>query len=196
MHDLARLTLCYRQIFARHRSPSDIGRARASPAIDAMTIAQSKGLTLQHVSCPAANASTSELHKIRLAHFNHESTRMNTNSCSHRSGRRPRFHSTDWGAQAASLLVTAASRRDLENSESWIAVCRAARFHVVFKIGAERFSGDPSFTRQRRSMSLREVRRLDWLKCKVGRRTTRQWELIRYQDCDEVYFDSAGRAGF
>jgi hypothetical protein len=39
-------------------------------------------------------------------------------------------------------LATAASRRDLENSESRIAICRAARFHVVFKIGAERFCGD------------------------------------------------------
>jgi len=42
-------------------------------------------------------------------------------------------------------------------------------FHVVFKIGAERFYGDPSFTRARRSMSLTEVRRLDQLKCKIGR---------------------------
>ena len=31
-----------------------------------MTIAQSKGRTLQHVSCPAANASTSGLHIICL----------------------------------------------------------------------------------------------------------------------------------
>jgi hypothetical protein len=38
-------------------------------------------------------------------------------------------------------LATAASRRDLENSESRIAVGRAARFHVVLKIG-ERFYGD------------------------------------------------------
>jgi hypothetical protein len=89
MRDFARLTLCYDEIFARHGSPGDIGRARASPAIDAMTIDQSKRPTLQRVSRPAANASTSELHKIRLAHSNHESTllckatarqaRMNTN---------------------------------------------------------------------------------------------------------------------
>ncbi len=55
-----------------YRSPGDIGRAGASPAIDAMTIDQRKRPTLQHVSRPAANASTSELHKIRLAHSNHE----------------------------------------------------------------------------------------------------------------------------
>ena len=57
-----------------------IRRTRASPAIDAMTIDQRKWPTLQHVSCPAANASTSELHKICLAQSNHELTRMNTNS--------------------------------------------------------------------------------------------------------------------
>src|SRR5881392_3453648 len=79
MRNLARLTLRHDQIFARHRSPGNVRRTGASPAIDAVTIAQSKGPTLQHVSCPAANASTSELHKIRLAHFNHELTRMNTN---------------------------------------------------------------------------------------------------------------------
>jgi len=46
----------------------------------------------------------------------------------------------------------------------------------------ERFYGDPIFTRFRRSMSLTEVRRLDMLKCKVGRRTTQQRELIQSQD--------------
>jgi hypothetical protein len=50
-----------------------------------MTIDQRKRPALQQVLCPAANASTSELHKIRSAHFNHELTRMNTNSCSRRS---------------------------------------------------------------------------------------------------------------
>jgi hypothetical protein len=95
MRDFARLTLCYDEIFARHGSPGHIGRAHTSPAIDAMTIDQSKRPTLQHVSCPAANASTSEIHKIRLPHFNHEFTllrkstarqaRMSTNSCSRRS---------------------------------------------------------------------------------------------------------------
>src|SRR5206468_10389479 len=79
MRDLARFTFCYDQVLAAYASPSDVGRARASAAIDAMTIAQGRGPTLQHVSCPAANASTSQLHKISLAHFNHELTRMNTN---------------------------------------------------------------------------------------------------------------------
>src|SRR5205807_9445407 len=79
MRNLARFTLCYDEIFARHGSPRDIWRAGASAAIDAMTIAQGEWLTLQHVSCPAANTSASDLHKIRLAHFNHELTRMNTN---------------------------------------------------------------------------------------------------------------------
>jgi hypothetical protein len=60
-----------------------------------------------------------------------------------------------------SIPPSVSSRRDLKNSESRVAVCRAARFRIVFKIGAERFSGDPSFTRSHRSMSLTEVRRLD-----------------------------------
>ena len=89
MRDFARLTLCYDQIFAGHGSPGDIGRTRTSPAIDAMTIGPCHWPTLQHVSCPAANASTSELHIIRLAHSNHECTRMNTNlgsACVSRAG--------------------------------------------------------------------------------------------------------------
>jgi len=88
MRNLARLTFCHGEIFARHRPPGYVRRTGASPAIDAVTIAQSKRPTLQHVSCPAANASTSELHKICLAQSNHESTRMNTNSCSHAAVRR------------------------------------------------------------------------------------------------------------
>src|SRR4030095_9889511 len=78
VRDFARLTLCHDQICARHRSPGHVRCARASPAIDAVTIAQRKGPTLQLVSCPAAHASTSKLHKIRLAHFNHKSTRITT----------------------------------------------------------------------------------------------------------------------
>jgi hypothetical protein len=85
MRNLARFTYCYDEIFARHGPPGDIRRPGASPAIDAMTIDQSKRPTLQHVSCPAADASTSDLHIIRLAHFNHGFTRTNTNSCSRRS---------------------------------------------------------------------------------------------------------------
>src|SRR5215813_3825615 len=48
-------------------------------AIDAMTIAEFKRPALPRVSCPAANASTSDLHKISLAQSNHEFRRMNTN---------------------------------------------------------------------------------------------------------------------
>jgi hypothetical protein len=47
-------------------------RTRASPAIDAMTIDQCRRPALQHVSCRAANTSSSALHKIRLAHCNRE----------------------------------------------------------------------------------------------------------------------------
>ena len=54
------------KIFARDGSPGDIGRTRTSPAIDTMTIARGRGPTLQHVSCPAANASTSEFHIMLL----------------------------------------------------------------------------------------------------------------------------------
>ncbi len=64
MRDLARLTSCHAQVLAAHGSPGDVGRAGASPAIYAMTIARGNRRTLQHVSYPAANASTSELHII------------------------------------------------------------------------------------------------------------------------------------
>lgn len=62
VRDPARFALRHDQIFTRHRSPLHIRRTRASPAIDAMTIDQRRGPTLQHVSCPAANASTSDFH--------------------------------------------------------------------------------------------------------------------------------------
>src|SRR5205823_14074703 len=84
---VAHVTLCHTQIFAGHGSPGDIGRGRASRAIYAITHVERKRPALQHVSCPAANASTSELHKIRLAHFNHESTRMKMNGLSFRCQR-------------------------------------------------------------------------------------------------------------
>src|SRR5205823_12027621 len=64
VRNLARLALCHDQILARYRAPRHVGRARTSPAIDAMTIDQCKWATLQHVSCPTANASTSELHNL------------------------------------------------------------------------------------------------------------------------------------
>jgi hypothetical protein len=79
MRNFARLTSCHSQIFAGHGSPGHIGRAGASPAIYAMTIVQGKGRTLQHISCPAANASACQLHKTRLVDSNHELTRINTN---------------------------------------------------------------------------------------------------------------------
>jgi hypothetical protein len=56
--NFARLALCHYQIVARHRSPLHMGRTRAPPAIDAMTIDQRKWPALQHVACPPANAST------------------------------------------------------------------------------------------------------------------------------------------
>src|SRR5207244_11666110 len=64
IRNLARFTLCHDQVLARHRSPLHIRRTGASPAIDAMTIDQCRWQTLQHVSCPTANASTSELHNL------------------------------------------------------------------------------------------------------------------------------------
>jgi hypothetical protein len=51
-----------------------VRRARASAAIDAMTIDQCKWPTLQHISCPTANASTSELHKIHLSELINQET--------------------------------------------------------------------------------------------------------------------------
>jgi hypothetical protein len=59
--NLAGFPFCHQDILARHRSPSHMRRTGASPAIDAMTIDQRNWPTLQHISCPAANASTSEL---------------------------------------------------------------------------------------------------------------------------------------
>jgi hypothetical protein len=65
--NFARLPLCHEQTPAWHRSPLYIRRTRASPAIDAMTIDECRWPALQHVSCPATNASTSNLHIICLA---------------------------------------------------------------------------------------------------------------------------------
>src|SRR5207249_2946138 len=107
-----RLTFCDDEIFATHRSPGDIGRAGASAAIYAMTIAQSKGRTFQHVSGPAANASTSKLHKIRLAHFSHEFTPMTRIVVA--AGRRPRFHSADWGRRRGDLVIACPERSRTE----------------------------------------------------------------------------------
>jgi len=113
MRDFARFTFCDDEIFARHRSPCDIRSTRATPAIDAMTIDQSNRPTLQHISCPAANASTSDLHKFVLAHFNCELTRMNTNCCGPPEAGRP----------------TAASFRESKSS----------RRHLVFKLSCRTF---------------------------------------------------------
>src|SRR6266487_453277 len=66
MRDFTRFALCHGQILAGHGSPCDIGRAGTPPAIYAMTVNQGKGPTPQHVSCSAANASTSEFHMICL----------------------------------------------------------------------------------------------------------------------------------
>jgi uncharacterized membrane protein YeaQ/YmgE (transglycosylase-associated protein family) len=66
MRDFAWLTFGDDKVFARHRSPSDVGRSGASPAIDAMTIDQRSWSALQRVSCPAANASTDKFHIISL----------------------------------------------------------------------------------------------------------------------------------
>jgi len=61
---LARFALCHDHILARYRSPLQVRCTGAPPAIDAMTINQSERPTPQHVSCPATNASTSDLHKV------------------------------------------------------------------------------------------------------------------------------------
>src|SRR5262249_50854908 len=62
VRNLPRLALRHDQIFARHCSPGHIRRTRAFLAINAMTINHRQWATLQHVSCPAAKASTNELH--------------------------------------------------------------------------------------------------------------------------------------
>jgi hypothetical protein len=51
-----------------------MGRTSASPAVNAMTIDQCRRAALQHVSCPAANASTSELHVIHLPEQTNQET--------------------------------------------------------------------------------------------------------------------------
>src|ERR1041385_520881 len=80
VRDLARFTFGHDQILARHCSPRHIGPARASPAIDAITITQEKRPTLQHVSCPAANASTSQLHIICVSSHSLSLTQEPTHS--------------------------------------------------------------------------------------------------------------------
>jgi hypothetical protein len=67
--NLAQVAFCHDQIVARHCSPSDIRRSRTFLAIDAVTINHRQWPTLQHVSGPATNTSTSQLHKIRLNAF-------------------------------------------------------------------------------------------------------------------------------
>src|SRR5262249_22497940 len=62
VRNLPRLALRHDQIFARHCSPGHIRRTRAFLAINAMTINDRQWATLQHISCPAAKASTNELH--------------------------------------------------------------------------------------------------------------------------------------
>jgi hypothetical protein len=81
-----------------------------------MTIDQGKRPTVHHVSCPAANASTSDIHKICLAKSNHELTllhkvtarqaRMNTNlnlpgstGCQSATGRIRRGEPVGFGCQ-------------------------------------------------------------------------------------------------
>src|SRR5919198_1142149 len=78
IRQLARLAFCDLQVLAGDRPPRDVGRAGASPAIDAMTIDQCMWSTLQHVPCPATNASTREFHKTHLAECNRELARLNT----------------------------------------------------------------------------------------------------------------------
>src|SRR5919198_1684465 len=75
IRNLPRLTFCDDEISARHGSPGDMRCAGAAPAIDAMTIDQSKRLALQQVSCSAANASTSDLHAIGLPRSMNQETR-------------------------------------------------------------------------------------------------------------------------
>jgi hypothetical protein len=70
-------------------------------------------------------------------------------------------------------------------NEKRISDCPGKRLHVAFKIGAERFSGDPSFTRSRRSMSLAEVRRFDLISsAQMQNRPSNDSaiELMGYQD--------------
>src|SRR5215475_2294107 len=66
VRNLARFALSHDQILARHRSPLHIRRTRASPAINAVTIDQRNWPALHHVSCPAANASSSDFHIVLL----------------------------------------------------------------------------------------------------------------------------------
>src|SRR5439155_827078 len=56
VHPLSRPSLCAALFPRPHR------RTRAFLAVDAMTVDNGKRPTLQHVSCPAANASTSDVH--------------------------------------------------------------------------------------------------------------------------------------
>src|SRR5438067_12782657 len=78
--DIARFTFCHDQILPRDRSPLHVRRTGASPAIDAMTIDQSKRPALQHISSPTAKASTRQLHTICLASMNQETRKSGKKS--------------------------------------------------------------------------------------------------------------------
>jgi len=62
--NLAWFAVRHDQVLARHRTPHDMGRTRAFLAINAMTVDQRNWLSFQNVSCPTANTSTSDLHKM------------------------------------------------------------------------------------------------------------------------------------
>lgn len=62
----ARFALRHDEIHARHRSPLHIRRTGASATVDTMTIDQSSWLTPHHVSCPPANASSTNFHTTDL----------------------------------------------------------------------------------------------------------------------------------
>ena len=111
IRDFARFTFCHDEIFARHRSPLHVRRARASPAIDAMTIDQRNWPALQHVSCPAANASASDLHILFL-----NKTKLLTRQCQLRIlGAEVSGHLVS--GLIATILRSNEKRKAIQNSE-------------------------------------------------------------------------------
>src|SRR4051812_34089725 len=101
MRNLARFTFCYDQICAGHGSPGDIRCACASPAIDAMTIAQVKWPTFQSVSCPSANASASDFHGIHSIRINKSGNHESRKGISEIEGKAAGIAASEWSRGAA-----------------------------------------------------------------------------------------------
>ena len=104
VRNLARFTVRHDNILTRHCPPCHIGRARAFLAINAVTIDQCNWPALQHVSCPAANTPTSDLHTILLPEQLNQETTNRANGTSEIEGKVARVSGEEvWATTRVSI---------------------------------------------------------------------------------------------